>query len=322
MKDNAESKPAENSGLTIIIPVYNRAERVKHTLRSLSEQTLRPLEIVLVDNNSTDGTLEVLRRWQQENDSDDFRIKVVREEKAGAAAARNRGLQLVTTRYTMFFDSDDIMLPGHCQRAMDGFRCHPQADIVGWDCFTVFPSGQRRKAGFYSRDLIWNNMFLGGMATQRYAARTDIFHRAGLWNESCMGWDDVEFGMRILLLSPSVVKLKGDATVRIVATAESITGRDFSSKAPVWEHSLDLMEASARKVGGADAARMARMVNFRRVILAGDYLREGNRRESRRLLDTAQAAESSAVYRMLNRLAVFYRGKGLPGFFRLVRWMF
>ncbi|MGN0223934.1 MAG: glycosyltransferase family 2 protein, partial [Muribaculaceae bacterium] len=54
-----------NCELTIVIPVYNRATIVERTLASVAAQTLRPLSVVLVDNNSTDGTLSVLQRWAE-----------------------------------------------------------------------------------------------------------------------------------------------------------------------------------------------------------------------------------------------------------------
>ena len=89
--------------ITIIIPVYNRAEVVKATLDSVAMQLYRPIDVILVDNNSSDNTLEVLNEWKQAVESDDFRVKVLSESNPGATAARNRGLKEVTTPYTMFF---------------------------------------------------------------------------------------------------------------------------------------------------------------------------------------------------------------------------
>jgi glycosyltransferase involved in cell wall biosynthesis len=302
--------------LTIVIPVYNRAELVAATLQCVEKQTLRPLNVVLVDNNSTDNSLQVLRDWKTSVETSDFHVTVVEETTPGAAAARNRGLQEVATPFTMFFDSDDLMAPTHCQRAVEALRKYADADIVGWDCRYIAPSGKTQKVGFYSNDTRWNNIFHGGMSTQRYAARTEIFHRCGGWDADCRGWDDVEMGFRILNLSPKIIKLKGDYTVDIIGGADSITGLKFSAKADVWEHALDLMAENV------NSKAYHRMINFRRAILAGDYLKENAEADARRLISVVQAKERCPFYRALNSMAYHFRGLGFPGISRILRPFF
>lgn len=319
MNRDVSSDRVRQARMTVVIPVYNRAERVMSTLRSLEAQTLRPLDIVLVDNNSNDDTAVTLSRWQSQVVTDDFRVKIVCEKTPGAAAARNRGLDEVITPLTMFFDSDDLMTPGHCKRVVEAFESHPEADIIGWDCMTVFPDGSTRKVIFADRDLLWNDVFQGAMATQRYVARTVIFREAGGWNAGCMGWNDIELGLRILLRKPRVVKLGGDITVNIIHTADSITGASFSAKSAVWEHTLDVMEESADRAGDI---RLKRYLNFRRAILAGDYRREGATDRSHRLMAEVMKKEKKPCYRMLYRLAVRYRGASLPGISKLLRPLF
>ena len=84
----------------------------------------------------------------------------------------------------------------------------------------------------------------------------------------------------------------------------------------VWEHALDLMETLCGN------PRVARYVNFRRAILAGDYRRERAVDDSRRLLGVTLSKEPSRFFRMLSRLAVGYRGTGLPGISRILRPFF
>lgn len=306
--------------LTVVIPVYNRAQRVMDTLHSLKAQTLRPLKIVLVDNNSSDNTLQVLLDWQQKVSSPEFDVTVVEENTAGAAAARNRGFREVTTPLTMFFDSDDLMAPGHCLRAVREFEANPEADIIGWDCETVTHSGKTFRTTFHAKDCLWANLQFGSMATQRYAARSDIFRKAGGWNPDCRGWNDIELGQRILMMNPRIRKAKETSTVTIIATTDSITGPDFSSKTKVWEHALDLMEESANNK--EPHISLTRMIRLRRAILAGDYRHEGDTAASKRLLASLLASEPSSFYRMLYRLASAYRGIGLHGIARIMRFFF
>ena len=86
-----------NCMLTIVIPVYNRQDIVNRTLISVASQTARPLNVILVDNNSTDNTLATLSQWKSLVESDDFQITILTETQTGAAAARNCGLHNVTT---------------------------------------------------------------------------------------------------------------------------------------------------------------------------------------------------------------------------------
>ena len=88
--------------ITIIIPVYNRAGIVGPTLDAVAAQTWRPLNVILVDNASTDNTLQVLNQWKKSVERPDFKVEVIEERTPGASAARNAGLRRATTRWTMF----------------------------------------------------------------------------------------------------------------------------------------------------------------------------------------------------------------------------
>lgn len=313
----------DNCLLTVVVPVYNRGAVVGKTLEAIERQTLRPLRVIVVDNNSVDNSLAVVREWKRRVENAGFEITVLEENIPGAAAARNRGLQEVTTPLTMFFDSDDIMSPEHCRRAVEGFRTHPDADIVGWDCGNIALTGKRRILRFSSRDMVWGSLHYGYMATQRYVARTDLFRRAGGWNPACKGWNDIEFGLRILMLSPKVVKLSGKPTVEIVSYADSITGRNFSAKADVWESTLDMMEDTVRR--GENAAivgKQLRYLNLRRAILAGNYAHEGAMAAGVRLIRTVTVAEPSSFYRSIYRAVYRYASHGGRFVARLLRPIF
>ena len=79
--------------LTIVVPVRNRQDVVGRTLRSIAAQTLRPLKVILVDNASTDSTLQILRKWADSAADSAIDVKILSETTPGASAARNRGLQ-------------------------------------------------------------------------------------------------------------------------------------------------------------------------------------------------------------------------------------
>lgn len=98
--------------VSVIIPTYNRADLVGRAVDSVLGQTYRDIEVVVVDDGSTDGTQQALAKYGD-------RIRVIRQGNAGPAAARNRGVGLCRGGILAFLDSDDIWLPGKLKRQVD-----------------------------------------------------------------------------------------------------------------------------------------------------------------------------------------------------------
>lgn len=302
--------------LTIIIPVYNRRHIVAKTLASIVAQTLRPLNVIFVDNNSTDGSLQLLEEWKRQAETPDFKVTVLTETRSGAAAARNRGLDETDTEFVMFFDSDDTMAPDHAHRALGALKSPEAPDIVGWDINMHLLDDTIARKPFYSYDALWHCVMHGSMGTQRWASKTGLVRKAGCWDPSILGWDDIELGARMLLLSPRIMRLDGPVTVDVFSQEISITGTDFASGAHKWEKSLDAIERSMPD------RRRKRYVNLRRALLAGDYAREGDQAASDRLLSSALAQEPCPFYRALLRFARTYVAAGHRGCARLLRPLF
>ncbi len=113
--------------VTVLVAVYNAAEYLPKCLDSLLGQTLGNIQIVCIDDCSTDGSADVLRRYA----ALDSRITVVSlDENHGQAYARNEGLKVATGKYVTFLDSDDWFSPDALQSAVDAFGNNPLADCV------------------------------------------------------------------------------------------------------------------------------------------------------------------------------------------------
>lgn len=91
--------------ISLIIPVYNVEQYLDRCLESVIAQTYRNLEILLIDDGSTDGSSEMCDRWAEK----DHRIQVVHKENAGVSKARNTGLEIAAGNYIMFLDADDYL---------------------------------------------------------------------------------------------------------------------------------------------------------------------------------------------------------------------
>jgi glycosyltransferase involved in cell wall biosynthesis len=90
---------------SVVIPTYNRRALLERCLASVRAQTFEDYEIVVVDDGSTDGTVEML------NDLGSGRLKIIVQDNAGPGAARNRGVAAASGRYLAFLDSDDFWFP-------------------------------------------------------------------------------------------------------------------------------------------------------------------------------------------------------------------
>ena len=303
-----------SSEITVVITVYNRADIILATLESLDRQRGN-WHCVLVDNGSTDDTFNTLLRWANNRQHHNRNITLVSERVPGAAAARNRGLQEVTTPWVMFFDSDDIMLDGHMQRVVDGIHANPDADIIGWDVAVKCLDGSNTTRVFADKDVLFRNMFNAIFATQRYAVRTDFFRNAGAWDPTVMGWNDYETGMRLAANNPMVVKLTGHPTVLVVEQKNSITGTDYASGAKKWEHALDCCEQTLRQHKLHQALRW---LELRRMVLAALYAREGSA-EAQRLYSQVLSRCQSPWRRIILKTAYAYTRKGGRGIHILLR---
>ena len=91
--------------ISVIIPVYNVAAYINRCLESVVNQRKQDLEIILIDDGSQDCSPAICDQWAQK----DARIVVIHQANAGAAAARNRGLNVAKGQYIMFVDADDYM---------------------------------------------------------------------------------------------------------------------------------------------------------------------------------------------------------------------
>lgn len=93
--------------VSVIVPVFNVKPYLAECLDSIIHQTYTDLQIILIDDGSTDGSGAVCDAYAAK----DARIRVVHQENRGLSAARNRGIELATGEYLNFVDSDDYLLP-------------------------------------------------------------------------------------------------------------------------------------------------------------------------------------------------------------------
>lgn len=264
--------------ISIVIPVYNRAEVVKRTLNSVLGQQYRPLEVVLVDNCSTDGTLAVLESFAAEHNTPDFSVKVVQESIHTAGAARNRGAQEATGEWLMFFDSDDEMdsklVSSYVECIKDNGN---KTDIVSTGAILKFANGSQRSLPFFTSDILAVQVLHSQLATQRYIVKKQFFETCGKWNASLPAWNDWELGMRLLINNPHIAFLEKEYVTVNHSGEQSITGNNFKSKAGVWEHVIDVVQNEVTQSSIGNKHRYQRLLEYKRLVLAAQYKLEGEK---------------------------------------------
>lgn len=123
--------------ISIIIPVYDAEEKLMKCVDSIICQTQQDLEIILVDDGSTDGSLDICRKYAKM----DCRVKVIHQNNAGVSAARNQGIAIALGKYIGFVDSDDWIEPDMFERLLQEAE-NTGADVVMCDATTVYDDGR------------------------------------------------------------------------------------------------------------------------------------------------------------------------------------
>lgn len=109
--------------VSVVIPVYNAAAYLDEAITSVLEQTYRPVEIILVDDGSTDGSAEVAARY-------DVSVHYHYQDNAGIGAARNQGVRLATGALLAFLDADDLWPPDKLAWQVEALALRPAVDLV------------------------------------------------------------------------------------------------------------------------------------------------------------------------------------------------
>lgn len=309
--------------VSIIIPVYNRANIVPRTLQTVLEQTYRPLQVVLVDNFSTDDSLVVLNQFKINNGSDDFEVVVTQEKRQTASAARNRGMQFATGDYLMFFDSDDLMDRRLVQKYVDAFEASPQrADIIITRRNQIDDTGEKTAMPLYKKDLIANHILHSVLATQAFCARHD-FIKDIEWNNSISHWNDFEYGLRLLLAKPVIGYLEGKARVDVIHGGEnSITGTSFTANHGKWEVALRYMVLDIKNSSLLNKQRYYDLLYYRLLVLAAHYQREGHPELAKPAVQKAYSVLNRKwIYRQLMPRLFKRIVNGKRGSARIARWI-
>jgi len=121
--------------VSVVVPCLNRDQFLVPTIESVLQQDYPHIECIVVDEGSTDGTIDVLRRY-------DGRLRWLSEPDGGPPDAINKGWRICNGDILAWLNADDLWAPGAVRKAVDYFNEHPEADVVYGNCGIIGPEGE------------------------------------------------------------------------------------------------------------------------------------------------------------------------------------
>jgi glycosyltransferase involved in cell wall biosynthesis len=192
--------------VSIVVPTFNRATLVLELLENLSQQTWKHLQIIVVDDGSTDDTAARIENWKSSHR--DVRLLYLKKAQGGASSARNVGLLHCNGEFIYFIDSDDLIFPHALENMINEIR----SSGIPFCVATISTAGRdgvfQRLAKEYAPYLNKNVIFRNGWATHGALFCRHVIRDAGPHNETLLGAEDLELRWRIISVSGQPANLE------------------------------------------------------------------------------------------------------------------
>lgn len=304
MDNHSNGRGAANDGfgVSVVIPLYNKAAFMGTALESVLAQSCQAAEILVVDDGSTDGGPETVETFGPEH------VRLIRQPNAGPGIARNRGIAHATQPWIAFLDADDLWLPDHLAHLAALHRAFPAIAVLAtgyeelWDeapeVLTARDPGEGRKVDFFALDPA-----APGLSSSSVAVNADALRAAGGFGASFPG-EDVELWIRLGLDHPVV--LSSHVTALYRRENQGLT-HDYLSTAeperlPIFA-TLDAALADPRHRGRYDL--ISRYRDRWTLVLARQALARGNAGQARASL--REVRDKDAQWLFLAALAALPR---------------
>ena|SRR5690625_3469410 len=181
--------------VTIIIPFFNSREFLDRSIRSAISQSYRPIELILVDNNSLDGTLDAIQEY--ENSYPNL-VTVLEEKKKGAPFARTKGLTFARGEWIQFLDSDDEISPEKIEHQLT--LTSSEIDVVVGDYKEIkYKRGIRQEKIILSDNDVWKGLIRSKLGiTSSNLFRKKALEQVGGWDVTLKSSQEYELMFRML----------------------------------------------------------------------------------------------------------------------------
>jgi glycosyltransferase involved in cell wall biosynthesis len=300
--------------ISVVIPAYNSARYIRETLESVLAQTYPPLEIIVVDDGSTDETSAIVQSFAS-------RVRLLQQEHQGVSEARNFGIQQAKGDYIAFIDSDDLWLP---EKLALQAACIIEKQVVWVSCFADYLNDSdgrilynyRRK--LYEGDVLEKLFLKTFIRSPTPLVKRTVFEEVGYFNEDfeTRATEDTDMWLRIAAIYPLGV-------VRQVLAFVRLHPASTTSRQSVDEK----MRSKLLRVDQAVARQPQRLARYKNRALARIYLssgttllKQGEYERARLLIDKARSLNPYRLETQAHWL-ILHTGEIGKGGYRLFRKM-
>ena len=254
--------------VSILIPCYNSERFIAETLDSCLAQTYHNIEVIVVDDGSTDHSLEFAKDYENK----DRRVKIIYQKNAGACRARNNALEHSVGDYVMFLDADNVISVNKVESQLTRLiqvRDEMAVATCAWDRFyntlseAIFPQltvYRDYETGFDMLLDLWNNSEM--FETACYLLSRSLAVKAGKWEESLRKNQDGEYFSRVLMLASKVLFCPEAQLFYRTGEYNSVSKGNSKKKVESYLSSLMLYKKNALLHENSERVRIALAHNF------------------------------------------------------------
>ena len=284
--------------VSIIIPAFNAEARIEAALETVLQQTMRELEVIVVNDGSYDRTASLLRRAMKKDD----RIRLIEQANRGIGEARNQGLAIARGALVAFLDHDDLWHPEKLQKQADYMDAHPEFAIVACysalidsaGCCLGWRFGGRIEGNVYDR-MLEEDLVGGGSVAM---VRMQALQAVGFFDGSIPLRADWDLWLRLTQAYPF-------GTLRQILVGYTrtpgSTSRDYEQMAWVG---AEVIEKASRGPGGFSESRRRYCVARDTFAIAGLCFIDGDNRKALKYLSRSISLSPFPLLRSARRIGV------------------
>lgn len=192
--------------ISVVIPLYNKEKSIASTLQSVCEQTYTDYEVVIVNDGSTDKSLDVVKDFVSRLKNEDWRLKIVSKDNGGVCSARNRGIEEAKGEYIALLDGDDIWDKEYLVEQVKMIQDFPEAAMWSINYAetkegqivrrveTALPEGYR---GYVEHYFEMPNRVSDLFCSSSVVIRKEVFDKVGIFDERIKYAEDSDMWFRI-----------------------------------------------------------------------------------------------------------------------------
>ena len=275
---NHKMKQEYNKGLvSVIIPTYNRSQVLVEAMDSVWKQTYRPIELIVVDDGSTDNTKTTVKSWTNQHQQYNFKILDFYQENKGAPAARNLGLANCSGEFIQFLDSDDMLLPTKFSDQVEVLEANPEETLSYCMCKCVDEKrGVEELIGLRPTKSRYYEIIANACNSITPLWRRSAVIESGPWDEELPCWQDWDFGVRARMKCGVGVFVPKVLCVQQIHPGKRITDhgdrRYNTGRATAFLKNVELFKGSFREDDlASDYISRKCLTIFKHCVLCGEY---------------------------------------------------